>query len=429
MNLFSPLVPILMIGLNHKVAPLEVRERLAFGADHIQDVLKDLLGKESACVKEAALLSTCNRSELYICPSDAIQAEARLFDFLASHAGLPADQLQTMVYVMRSEEAAQHLMRVSAGLDSLVLGENEILGQVRSAGDAAQAAGTTGPFLSALFRYAIQAGKRARAETGISQGNISIASIVVELAEQAFGSLNDRTALLIGAGKISAITARALVRAGLRCIMVANRTFERAQILAGRLNGKAVHFSELEDVLTQADIVICSTGAPHIVLHEETVAKAQLARNQRPLLVADLAVPRDADPKIAFIPGVQLANIDDLETVIQTDHVLTASVCQDVQQIILQELSGFRQWCGVRRCAPVIQAIHNKAESIYQAEVEQTLRRLGALTPRQERLVKAMGKAIAGKILHEPTIRLRELSPDDDITTYLDLIQDIYGIQ
>ena len=427
MSTLLPSMPILMIGLNHKVAPVEVRERLAFGPERISAALHELTCADG--VKEAVLLSTCNRTEIYICTCDSSIGEARLNDFLAERANLPPEQLQRMSYVLRGEAAAEHLMQVAAGLDSLVLGENEILGQVRFAAEMAHAGRATGPILPALFRYAIQAGKRARSETEIGRGDISVASVVVEMAEQALGPLNERTALLIGAGKISSITARALAKAGLRCILIANRTFEKAQKLARNLHGKAVRFDALDEVLTQADIVICSTGAPHIVLHADAVAKAQIARNDRPLLIADLAVPRDADPQIGSIPGVTLANIDDLETIVKTSHPLTASIYREVKDIVRQELNGFCQWCNARRCVPVIQALHSKAEAITQAEVEQTLHRLGSLTPRQERLVQAMGKAIAGKLLHEPTVRLRELSPDEDLSTYLEMVQDLYGIQ
>jgi glutamyl-tRNA reductase len=420
---------ILLIGLNHKVAPVEVRERLAFWPERIPPALKALLSDEAAGIKGAVLLSTCNRTEVYLCARDTGQGELHLFDFLSSHAGLSPEQLRGMIYILQGESAAEHLMQVAAGLDSLILGENEILGQVRSAAEIAQASRASGPILAALFRYALQAGKRARAETEIGRGDISVASIVVEMAEQALGPLHDRTALLIGAGKISSITARALVKAGLRCILIANRTFEKAQKLARNLNGTAVHFDALDEVLTQADIVICSTGAPHLVLHAEAVAKAQQARRGRPLLVADLAVPRDADPNIASIPGVKLVNIDDLEVTVKTGHPVTASICHTVETIVRQELEGFQQWCDTRRCAPVILALHSKAEAIYRSETEQTLRRLGPLTPRQERLVQALGKAIAGKLLHEPTLRLREVSLDENLPAYLEMVQELYGLR
>jgi len=422
-------MPILMVGLNHKVASLGVRERLAFGLEQIPFALNRITQNKTSRIKEVVLLSTCNRTEVYICTCDSSVGEKELKNSLAGHAKLAPERLQRMCYVLRDEAVAEHLMQVAAGLDSLVLGENEILGQVRSAAEIAHDAGTTGPILSALFRYAIQAGKRARAETKIGHGDISVASVVVEMAEQAFGPLNDRTALLIGAGKISAITARALVKAGLRCVMIANRTFEKAQKLAKNLNGTAVHFDVLDDILMQADIVICSTGAPHIVLHADAVEKAQKIRYDRPLLIADLAVPRDADPRIVSIPGVQLVNIDDLDVIVKSSHPLTASIYQEVEAIVREELEDFCQWCNARRCAPIIRALHSKAESIYHAEVEQTLRRLGPLTPQQQHMVEAMGKAIANKLLHEPTIRLREMSPDEDSSTYIELIQELYRIQ
>ena len=421
-----------MIGLNHKVAPVEVRERLAFGPERVPLALHELMGKgdsEAGAINEVVLLSTCNRTEVYVRACDLVEAESRLQEFLARHAALPVEELRRMEYVTHGEETALHLMQVSAGLDSLVLGENEILGQVRSASEMAQSAGASGPILSALFRYAIQAGKRARHETEIGRAELSVASVVVELAEQAFGPLHDRTALLIGAGKISSITARALVKAGLRCILIANRTYERAEKLAKNLNGVAVHFDALAETLVRADIVICSTGAPHIVLHADTISKAQQARNGRPLLVADLAVPRDADPQIALIPGVRLVNIDDLDTVVKTCHPLTVSVCRAVEEIVRQELESFCQWCNARRCASVIQALHSKAETIYRTEVEQTLRRMGPLTPHQENLVQGMAKAITAKLLHEPTRYLRELPPHEDISSSIEIVQELYGIQ
>lgn len=422
-------LPILMIGLNHKIASISLRERLAFSPERVPVALDQIINSESSKIKEAVLLSTCNRTEVYVCTCDSSEGEERLRDFLADHAKLSTERLQGMQYVLRGEEVAKHLMKVAAGLDSLVLGENEILGQVRSAAKIAHDSGKTGPILSTLFSYAVRAGKRARTETEIGRGDVSVASVVVEMAEQAFGPLNDRTALLIGAGKISTITARALVKAGLHCVMIANRTFETAQKLARNLNGTAVHFDVLGDVLTKADLVICSTGAPHIVLHADAVAKTQKMRFGRPLLVADLAVPRDVDPEIASIPGVKLANIDDLDILVKTGHPLTASIYHEVETIVQQELENFYQWVSVRRCVPIIQALHSKAEYIYQKEVEKTLNRLGPLSPEQERMVEAMGKAIANKMLHEPTICLRDLPPDEDPSPYLELIQVLYGIQ
>lgn len=423
-------VPIAMLGLNHKATPVEVRERVAFGPERILSALHELARNDGeGPIREIVLLSTCNRTEIYIHGRDLAGAESLVQDFLTRNAHMSVEQLKQMQYAARGAAAALHLMQVAAGLDSLVFGENEILGQVRSASELAQSAGTNGPILSALFRYAIQAGKRVRTETTLGSERLSVASVVVELAGKIMGPLTDRTALLIGAGKISSLTGRALARAGLRCILIANRTFERAQKLAKTLNGSAVHFDALDASLARADIVICSTGAPHLVLHADTVFKAQQARNGRPLLVADLAVPRDADPAIAAVPGVHLANMDDLEAVIKSSSLLTPSVHEAVEGIFQEELESFRRWCGARRSVALIQALNQKAEQIYQSEAEQTLRRLGPLNSRQEHLVQAMAKAIAGKLLHEPIVCLRELPRDEDISSYIDLVQDLYGLQ
>ncbi|MCL4529217.1 MAG: glutamyl-tRNA reductase [Chloroflexi bacterium] len=425
-------IPVLVIGINHKLAPVEVRERLAFGPERIPSILRELADDGNSgrrLIKEAVLLSTCNRTEIYIHADNSVDAEFRLQKFFVEHAGLSVEQLRDMEYIIRGVDAAHHLMRVSAGLDSLILGESEILGQVRSASETAQAAGTNGPILSALFRYAIQAGKHVHAETSIGLGNISVASAAVELAEQVFGPLKDRTALLIGAGKISSITAKALVKAGLHCVMIANRTYERAQKLAKSLNGIAVRFDALDETLAQADIVICSTGAPHVILHADTVSKAQQARHDRPLLIADLAMPRDVDSQVVSIPGVRLINIDDLGNIVKTCHALTASVYQAAEKIVRRELEDFCDWWAARRCAPLIEALHQKAETIYQTEVAQTLRRLGPLTPHQQLLVQALGKSIAGKLLHDPTTCLRELPKEQDISTYVEVVQHLYDIQ
>ena len=266
------------------------------------------------------------------------------------------------------------------------------------------------------------------AETTIGVHGLSVASLVVEMAGQIMGPLPERTALLIGTGKISSMTARALVGAGLHCILVANRTYERAQELAKKLKGDAVHFDGLEQSLEKADIVISSTGAPHLVLHTDMIRRAQSVRRGRPLFVADLAVPRDVDAEIASIPGIRLMNIDDLETVLKSNRLPADSVCKQVEDIVLVELQIFCEWCAARRCASVFAALNQKAERIYMSEAERALRRLGPLTPRQQEVVHAMAKAIAGKILHDPITRLRELAGDEDLSSYLHLAQDLYRL-
>lgn len=430
---------LLVVGVNHKIAPVEVRERLAFGPERIPAALRQLaafIEAECACDAgparqlraETAILSTCNRTEIYVCAGDPVCAGAAVRHFLSGYGQLSLDALKPVLYFYPGDQAAQHLMRVAAGLDSLVIGENEILGQVKNAYEIAHTAGTTGPILSALFRSAVGAGKRVRNKTGIGRAALSVATIVVELAEETLGSLADRTALLIGAGKMSTLTGRALLEAGLQCVLVANRTHERAQKLAQSLRGRAVRFDALAENLIRADIVICSTGAPHVVLHIEDVRLAMAARPDRPLLVADLAVPRDADPAIGELPGVRLAGIDDLESLVQTHHPLAVAVRQAAEAIVLDELNSFKAWYAARSCVPVIQALRARADAICQAELERTLHRLDDLTPQQQHAIEAMLHAVVGKLLHEPIVHLKDPPPGTSHTEYADLAQTLFGL-
>jgi glutamyl-tRNA reductase len=427
---------IYVVGVNHRIAPVEVRERLAFNPQHIPAALHELSAAlETQCPGvarkaqvEAVILSTCNRTEIYVCADGAADAEIAVRRFLADYGQFPPEALNAVLYTYRGNEAGHHLLQVAAGLDSLVIGESEILGQVKDACEIAHTAGTTGPILAALFRRAIQAGKRVRTETDIGQVALSAATIVVELAGEMCGSLADCTALLIGAGKMSSLAARALVKAGLRCVLVANRTYQRAQKLAQSLGGRAVRFDALAENLVEADIVVCSTGAPHIVLHVEDVRTAMGARPDRPLLVVDLAVPRDADPAIGDLPGVRLADIDDLDALVQANHPLAVAVRQAAEAIVDGELSDFRAWYDARLCVPVIRALRAKADAICRAELERTLRRLGDLTPQQQRAVEAMGQAIVGKLLHEPITHLKEPPPGVSRDECVGLTQKLFGV-
>lgn len=430
---------VFVFGLNHKFAPLALREKLAFSAERLPVALYSLrsafepngTGNGAAQTPELVLLSTCNRTEVYGCGEDPQGAIQVVLGVLADHAGMATDELEGLSYAHCGGKAAQHLLRVAAGLDSLVAGENEILGQVKCAYQLAHESGSSGPVLSALFRCAVQAGKRVRSETDLGRSALSVASVVVELAQETLGSLQEHTALLVGAGKISSMTARALVEAGLRCVLIANRTFERAQRLADSLGppyASAVHFDALSQCLAEADIVICSTGAPHIVLRAETVSASQAGRPERPLLVADLAVPRDVDPAVAELPGVALVDIDDLEHQVRKRHPLSLNVRQAAEAIVVEELAGFENWCQARNCVPVIRALRSKAEAICQEQVEQTIRRLGALTPEQQEAIESMGQAIIGKLLHEPIVFLKEPPEEISPEERSQLVENVFGL-
>lgn len=448
---------LLLLGLNHTVAPVELRERLAFGAERLPAALtelRDLLTADGcacdAAAPEVAILSTCNRTEIYA--AAGADAERIIRAYLAQRGGFDGAALNEYLFAYRCDDAARRLLRVAAGLDSLVAGENEILGQAKTAFEVAHAAGVTGPMLAALFRAAIQAGKRVRTETEIGRLALSVATIVVEMAQEAFGPLADRTALLIGAGKMSSIAGQALVRAGLRCVLVANRTYDRAERLAATLGGRAVHFDALRENLAAADIVICSTGAPHLVLHAADVERA-LSSNIRTcsavapasyaqpptshivhptsniqLLIVDLAVPRDADPTIAALPGVRLADIDDLEAVVRANHPLAAGVRDAAEAIVAEELAAFRAWQTGRACVPLIQALRARADAICQAEVARTLPRLGDLTPRQQEMIAALAHAVANKLLHDPIVHLKAPPAGETPADYLRAAEDLFGL-
>ncbi len=467
---------ILSISINYRSAPVELREKLSFSGERLAPAMRRLAQILPGC--EVVLLSTCNRTELYLTTQDdcACQAETICLDFLAQAAHLPQETLLQAAAVRSGEAAVRHLLRVAAGLDSLVIGENEILGQVKQAYAAALACDTCGPLLSALFRSAIQAGKRARAQAEVGRARQSVAAVVVALARQSLpptdcsgqpdlptapgdlsgvaseystppgnlstaakvhsaafggantsdsaaaadnaaagepshqaGDLSGHTALIVGAGKISAMTARLLVQAGLRCILIANRTYAHAVKLAEGLGGQAVHFDQLDDFLEPADIVICSTGAPHTVLHLPAVQKAMLRRAQRPLLIADLAVPRDVDEQVAELPNVRLVNIDDLESLAADMLPLSAAAVQHAEQVVCEETRAFQHWLGERRSANRIAALQAKADAICQAQLEKTLRRCPDLRADQQDALQALAHAIAGHLLAD---QIREIKAE-----------------
>ncbi len=433
---------LLMIGVNHHSTPLEIRERLAWWDERLPGVLSSLLEKLSGVsaancfcgepldLPEAVILSTCNRTELYVTTPDACQGRQAVLEFLAFQAGLVPEALEPLTYSTCGMDTAWHLCMVASGLDSLVKGEHEILGQVKHAAQVAHENRASGPLLSALFRYAVQAGKRVRTETEIGSLGRSVANVVVDLAQELFGCLEARTALLVGAGKFSAITARALVKSGLHCVLVANRSYDRAVNLAhslGAARAEAVHFDALPASLVQADIVVCSTGAPHVVLHADQVAQAMEKRPERPLLVADLAIPRDADPAIAALPGVTLTHLDGLEHLAQQRYPLAAATLSAAEAIITQVSGEYWQWYEARRSAPLIQALRRKADLICEAEVTRTLHRLDGLTLDQQQAVAAMAHAIVNKLLHDPISALKEASSsqNEDILAW---IETLYGL-
>ena len=407
-----------LVGVSHHRAPIELRERVALDLDG-----SAALGRRIAAAGgEAVVLSTCNRTELYVARelgADA-QAVAALLDLSGDRAG----ELGAVLYRLADESAALHLFRVAAGLDSLVPGEGEILGQVRQAAEA----GATGPFLERLFRQAVTTGRKVRVETAIGESPASVPSAGAALAQQVFGDLDGRRVLLLGAGKMSELTARNLVSRGAVIGGVANRTLEHGAELARRLGATALVLDRVGDELARADVVVASTSAPGFVISRPAVRGALRARRGRPLLFVDLAVPRDVDPAIAELDGCFVYDIDDLEAVVEQTLAGRRDESARAERIVSAEAARFREWHASLEVVPAIASLRARAEEIRAAELARVEPRLSRLSDDDRGIVDAVTAQIVNKLLHLPTVRLKEAAAAADGVLYADVVRHLFGL-
>ena len=344
---------VVLIGLNHKTAPVDIRERFSFSQDEVTEALNRL--QAEATLSECALLSTCNRTEFYAVPKQSAEAGiTTLQKYLNHQRGLTSEQLDTLTYRHRGHSAVNHLFTVSSGLDSLVVGENQILGQVRRAYVQAQEASATGPVLEKLFPWAIRVGKRARSETNIARGASSVSAAAVELARKIFGEMAGRNVLLLGAGKMGRKSLDLLTKAGVNEVRIVNRTFAKAEELAEQCGGVAVPYEMLDDALAQVDILIASTGAPHYILTKDRIAKVIRKRRGKPLFLIDIAVPRDIDPACGEVENAYLYNIDDLQAVVDKNLARRHSETQQVLQIVESATTDFCKYLEARKASTAI---------------------------------------------------------------------------
>jgi glutamyl-tRNA reductase len=403
-----------LVGLSFRTAPVAVRERLTL----THAALGAALTAESGAAGEIAILSTCNRFEVYTADaaSDPTEALARAHAFIAREGRAEADALAPHLYALTGADAARHLFTVAAGLDSLVLGEAQILGQVGDALQLALACGTAGRHLAALLRHAITAGRRVRSETGLGQGSGSVSHAAVALARRTLGDLRDRRVLLIGAGKMAEIAAHVLAESAVGAVRVLNRDPDRAAAVAAAIGGTACDWAHLPDALAWADVVITSTGAPHTLIHAQTVAAIWPQRAERPLLIIDLAVPRDVDPAVGDLAGVTLADIDALHGTIDAGMRDRAAHIPQARAIITEETARFMRRYEERDAAPTIAELRDHAERIRTGEVQRAMRRLATLDPDAQRAVEALTTAIINKLLHEPTVELKRHASDPRFT-------------
>jgi glutamyl-tRNA reductase len=407
---------LVLVGTSHHRAPLELRERVALGREEARELAARLAGD----AREAVCLSTCNRTELYLVAEAAEQAE---HDAVAALAELePA--VEPALYRLRDQAAALHLFRVAAGLDSLVPGEGEILGQVRVAHEL----GTTGPLLDRVFRQALHAGRKVRAQTAIGESPASVSSAAAALAEQVFGDLEGCAILLVGAGKIGDQAARSLVSRGARISFVANRTLDRAGELAQRLGAKALALEGLEDALLEADVVVASTSASGFVLDAPAIRRVLGRRKGRQLFLIDLAVPRDLDPAIHGLDGCYLYDIDDLEAIVSETLSGRRREAERAEAIVAGEADKFHEWHASLEVVPAIASLRARAEEIREAELRKADALLGRLDESQRRAVESITAQIVNKLLHLPTVRMKQAAAAADGVLYAEAVRHLFGL-
>jgi glutamyl-tRNA reductase len=390
---------LLLIGTSHRLAPVEVRERVAVDADGAAS-----LGARLAADGEAVCLSTCNRTEIYLAASDRDEADGRATELLAELAGVDRRELEPYLYRLEHEAAAVHLFRVAAGLDSLVPGEGEILGQVRTAYER----GTVGPLLDRLFRDALHTGKKVRTVTAIAESPGTTSSAAAALAAQVFGDLDGSRIAIVGAGKVGKLAARRLIKRGAELSYVANRTPTRGKLLADELGGTTIPLDRIAEAVESADILVSSTSSAEPVLTKNDVSRVQPSRKGRPLLLIDLAVPRDLDPAINDLPDCYLYDIDDLEAVVQETLAGREAEFAKAEAIAVAEAARFRDWLAAREVVPTIASIRERAEQIRRGELAKASGWLAELPERERAAVDSLTSQIVNKLLHEPIVRLKE---------------------
>jgi glutamyl-tRNA reductase len=419
-----PSETILILGVNHKNTPLEVREKLAFSNGYEEPL--QALGKING-LREFYLLSTCNRVEILVSANDGKQVEKDLAGFLFGDTLTP-DQYEKHLYCHRNEEAIHHLFMVAASLDSMIVGESQILGQLKEAYRWSADKKCTGPILNKLLHKSFSVAKRVRNETQIGSSAVSISYAAIELAKKIFGSLDNKRVLLIGAGEMAELAAEHLVGNGAKDVVVANRTLERALNLAKRFNGHAVGLDELLEQLEQVDIIVSSTGAPGVILHKGDVKPLMRNRRNKPLFFIDIAVPRDLDPALNDLANVYLYDIDDLNNVVELNKAERDKEAVKASRIVDEEALKFESWLSGLAITPTIAALREKGNRISQMELERTLPRLKNLTPKEQKSVEKMASSIVSRLLHDPLIYLKSESCKDQSEMKVDVFRSVFDL-
>lgn len=416
---------IVVVGLNHRSAPVEIREKLAFSGQKLQKSLTVLKNCDS--IGGCILLSTCNRTEVYAVVDSIDLGLNSIYHFLSTSCEIAVEVMQNYLYSYTLYNAVRHLFRVASGLDSMILGETQILGQVRQAYQIACENDATNHILNNLFQQAISVGKKVRTETQIDQNAVSVSYAAVELTKKYFSNLTGKSVLILGAGKMSELTVKYLIANGVSTIFVTNRSYERACTLANILGGKAVKLAELNDYLLTADILISCSSAAHYIMKKEDVEEVLFARTKE-LLLIDIAVPRDIEPAIGEIPGVILHDIDDLKNVIDNNLEKRKKAALVAADIINMEVNKFFTWLSSLDVIPTVVALKQKAGYIKEQELTRALHRLASLSEKEKNIIAAMANSIVNQLLHDPIINLKKLAEKQTGHLYSEMIQTLFGL-
>ena len=413
-----------LLGVNHRTAPVDVRERLAIPESKLPQALQQLMTLPG--VNEALILSTCNRVEIV---AHTANGSTDLRHFLKQYFEVDPTPYEPHLYEFRQDDAVRHVFRVASSLDSMVVGEPQILGQVKEAYAIARAAGTVQSYLDLLLTRAFAVAKRVRTETAVGSSSVSVASVAVELAGKIFGSLEGKHVCIVGAGKMSELAARHLVAQGAGPVFVANRTYERACALAERFGGQAIKFDKLYDHCERADVVITSTGAPVTIFKREHGARFLAKRRNRPMFFIDLAVPRDVDPEMSKLDGIFVYDIDDLQEAVSSHVESRKKEAEHAESIIQTEVERFHARLQTLHVVPTIVSLQDQFETIRQAELDRVRGRLGKLTPEQEMAVEALTHGIVNKIMHTPIRSLKSAAAGPEMTTIIETFRKIFDLR
>ena len=418
---------LLVVGLNHKKAPIDVREQLAFSPSRVTEALEVLHNKYPSC--EAVILSTCNRVELYVCSPDGSLDEEAVLGFLSEFHGIEMEKFREYMYCYDSADLVKHLFHVSSSLDSMVVGESQILSQVKEAYIVATSREVVGKTMHRLFQQAIAVGKDIRSNSGISQGRVSISSVAVEFAEKIFQDFSDKTVFIIGAGEMAELVLKSLVDQGTRTVMVSNRNYDRAAGLAGEYGGSAVRFDDLTKELSKADIVISSTAAPHYVLHPDHVRAAMTLRKGNPMFFVDIAVPRDINPEVGRLDNVYLYNIDDLQSVVERNVDDREREMEKCTAMVEEEVDSFIAWLEEMKIGPAIANLREHFHTVGKEELNRLRTKLGDVDDDQWREVVYTMERTLNKLLHEPAKVGKQEAKNGGGHRYVETIKKLFGIR